>query len=181
VKRRRWVPWFLVTAAYAGFVISLYLTFVHYRGYVSPCYVVKGCETVQTSRFSEILGVPVALLGVVYFAAIFYLGIALLSNRAVALIRAYKVVAYLGALAVIPLFLLQAIALKAFCSYCVATEALMLSLWIVSFWLSAPDAAGNDAAGNDAAGHGGGADRTDGASGAVPGRARAARATGDAI
>ena len=49
--RRRWVPWTL-GAAYAGFVVSAYLTIVHYRGYVSPCYVVQGCETVQTSKYS---------------------------------------------------------------------------------------------------------------------------------
>ena len=36
----------------------------------------------------------------------------------------------------IPLFLLQAISLRAFCSYCVATEVIMLSIWIVSFLLT---------------------------------------------
>jgi uncharacterized membrane protein len=118
-----------------GFAISVYLTFVHYRGYVSPCYVVHGCEQVQTSRFSVILGVPVALLGTAFFAVMFYLGIALLTRSGVKLLRTYKVLAYLGALAVIPLFLLQAIALRAFCSYCVASEAIMLAMWFVSFLL----------------------------------------------
>jgi len=138
-RRRRWVPWFLTAASYAGFAISVYLTFVHYRGYVSPCYVVHGCEQVQTSRFSVILGVPVALLGTAFFTVMFYLGIALLTRSGVRLVRTYKVLAYLAALAVIPLFLLQAIALRAFCSYCVASEAIMLSLWIVSFLLASPD------------------------------------------
>jgi len=134
-RRRRWVPWVLTTASYAGFAISAYLTFVHYRGYVSPCYVVHGCEQVQTSRFSAVLGVPVALLGTIFFAVMFYLGIALLTRSGAKLVRTYKILAYLGALAVIPLFLLQAIALRAFCSYCVASEVIMLSLWIVSFLL----------------------------------------------
>jgi hypothetical protein len=48
----------------------------------------------------------------------------------------YKVLAFLGALAVIPLFLLQAVALRAFCTYCVATEVIMLAIWIVSFLLA---------------------------------------------
>ena len=136
---RRWAPWLLAGAAYAGFVISLYLTFVHYRGYVSPCYVLHGCEEVQTSKYSVILGVPLALVGAIFFALMFYLSIGLLTGSRVLVVRAYKVLAFAGALAIIPLFLLQAIVLKAFCTYCVATEALMLVLWVLSFLLAAPE------------------------------------------
>ena len=71
----------LAALAYAGFVISTYLTIVHYRGYVSPCYVVQGCETVQTSKYSVILGVPVALLGALFFGLMFYLAVGLLRGR----------------------------------------------------------------------------------------------------
>lgn len=134
-RHRRWVPWFMAGASYAGFVISLYLTFVHYRGYVSPCYVMHGCEQVQTSRFSTIGGVPLALLGTLLFGVMFYLAIGLLTRSSLTLVRTYKVLAYLAALAVIPLFLIQAIWLRAFCSYCVASEVIMLSMWIVSFML----------------------------------------------
>jgi hypothetical protein len=41
----------------------------------------------------------------------------------------------LGALAAIPLFLLQAVVLKAFCTYCLVTEALLVAMWIGSFWI----------------------------------------------
>jgi uncharacterized membrane protein len=136
-QRRRWAPWFVLVAAYAGFVISLYLTFVHYRGYVSPCYVVHGCEEVQTSEYSAVLGIPVALIGTVFFGLLFYLGIGVLAKGGKTLVNAFKVVAFAGALAVIPLFLLQALVLKAFCSYCVATEIVMISIWIASFFIGA--------------------------------------------
>ena len=136
-RRRRWVPWLLTALAFAGFVISLYLTFVHYRGYVSPCYVVHGCETVQTSRYSVVLGVPLALLGTVFFGLMFYLGIALLTVRRSTVVTVFRLLAFVGAIAIIPLFLLQAIVLKAFCTYCVATEAVMLALWLLAFLLPA--------------------------------------------
>ena len=136
-KQRRWVPWSLLGASFAGFVLSMYLTLVHYRGYVSPCFVVHGCEQVQTSRFSVVLGIPVALLGTIFFALMFYLAIGVLTrSSSITLVRAYKVLAFVGALAMIPLFLLQAIVLRAFCSYCVATEIIMLFIWIVSFLLT---------------------------------------------
>jgi uncharacterized membrane protein len=140
---RRWLPWTLAALAYVGFVISVYLTIVHYRGYVSPCYVVQGCETVQTSEYSVIFGVlPVALAGAVFFGLLFYLSVGLLRSSALTLVRVFKVLAFLGALAIIPLFLLQAIVLKAFCSYCLATEALMLAIWVLSFLLTAPGRSG---------------------------------------
>ena len=139
---RRWLPWTLAALAYAGFVVSVYLTIVHYRGYVPPCYVVQGCETVQTSEYSVILGVPVALAGAVFFGLLFYLTVGLLRSSAPALVRVFKALAFLGALAIIPLFLLQAIVLKAFCSYCLATEVLMLAIWVLSFLLAAPGRSG---------------------------------------
>ena len=140
--RRRWVPWTLAALSYAGFVVSAYLTIVHYRGYVSPCYVVQGCETVQTSEYSVILGVPVALAGAVFFGLLFYLSVGLLRSSAAMLVRVFKVLAFLGALAIIPLFLLQAIVLDAFCTYCIATEVLMLAIWVISFLLAAPGRSG---------------------------------------
>ena len=132
------MPWALAALSYAGFVISAYLTLVHFRGYVSPCYVVQGCETVQTSEYSVILGVPVALAGAVAFGVLFYLSVALLRSSARQLALVFKVLAFLGALAIIPLFLLQAIVLEAFCSYCIATEVVMLAIWGLSFLLPAP-------------------------------------------
>jgi len=93
---------------------------------------------VQTSAYSVLLGVPVALLGTLFFGLMFYLGIGLLTSSRVLLVNLYKVLAFVGALAIIPLFLLQAIVLKAFCTYCVLTEALMLLMWVMSFLLRAP-------------------------------------------
>ena len=142
-RPRRWVPWTIAAVSYAGFVVAAYLTIVHYRGYVSPCYVVHGCETVQTSKYSVILGVPVALAGAVFFGLMFYLAVGLLRSPSLMLVRAFKVLAFLGALAIIPLFLLQAIVLKAFCTYCVATEIIMLAIWILSFLLAAPERSGS--------------------------------------
>jgi uncharacterized membrane protein len=109
---------------------------------VSPCFVVQGCEAVQTSKYSVILGVPVALAGAVYFGLLVYVAVGLLRGAGVWLVRAAKALASLGALAVIPLVLVQAVVLRAFCSYCLLAEALMLAVWIVSFFQETPDRSG---------------------------------------
>lgn len=60
----------LVFAA-IGVLVSGYLTWVHYSGDLALCIGVGGCEAVQTSRFSVVGPVPVALVGFVGFVAIF--------------------------------------------------------------------------------------------------------------
>ena len=55
----------------AGAGIAGYLTYVHYAGLQPICGVSHGCETVQTSRYASLLGVPVALLGLVSYILIF--------------------------------------------------------------------------------------------------------------
>jgi uncharacterized membrane protein len=150
-SRRRALRAVLLCLSFLGFVVSLYLTIMHYRGIVPPCQIVRGCETVQTSRYSVIAGVPVALLGTAFFTVMFYLGIGLLTGPGATLVRAYKLLAYAGALAVIPLFLIQAILLKAYCSYCLATEVIMLALWVGSFWLTPGERPGDRGQGPDRA------------------------------
>ena len=56
--------------ATVGLGISVYLTIVHYSGGSPVCAITEGCVTVQKSRYSEVAGVPVALLGIVGYVAI---------------------------------------------------------------------------------------------------------------
>ena len=53
-----------------GLGIAAYLTIVHYTGAAPVCALSHGCETVQKSRYSELAGVPVALLGLLGYVAI---------------------------------------------------------------------------------------------------------------
>ena len=49
----------------AGVGIAGYLTYVHYAGLHPICGISHGCETVQTSVYSNLFGIPVALLGLI--------------------------------------------------------------------------------------------------------------------
>jgi len=57
--------------ALVGSAIAAYLVYVHYAG-ISPICVAGGggCERVQTSRYAEFAGVPVALIGLIGYVAI---------------------------------------------------------------------------------------------------------------
>jgi uncharacterized membrane protein len=53
-----------------GLGIAGYLTVVHYAGAEPVCALAHGCATVQASRYAELAGVPVAVLGVAGYLAI---------------------------------------------------------------------------------------------------------------
>jgi uncharacterized membrane protein len=56
--------------ALAGLAIAAYLTIVHYSGGEPVCGIAHGCATVQQSDYAEFAGIPVALLGLLGYAAI---------------------------------------------------------------------------------------------------------------
>ena len=59
-----------IGVALAGLGIAGYLTAVHYAGGDPVCAVAHGCAIVQASEYSELAGVPVALLGMAGYVAI---------------------------------------------------------------------------------------------------------------
>ena len=56
--------------AVVGFAIAAYLTIVRYAGADPVCAIAHGCDVVQSSRYAELGGVPVALLGLLGYAAV---------------------------------------------------------------------------------------------------------------
>ena len=59
-----------VTLVGAGIGIAGYLTYVHYAGLKPVCGISHGCETVQTSSYAYLAGLPVALLGLITYILI---------------------------------------------------------------------------------------------------------------
>jgi uncharacterized membrane protein len=53
-----------------GLGLAGYLTYVHYAGVAPACTAGVSCLKVQTSAWSELAGVPVALLGLIGYAGI---------------------------------------------------------------------------------------------------------------
>jgi uncharacterized membrane protein len=59
-----------IAVGIAGLGIAAYLTVVHYAGGEPVCAIAHGCATVQKSTYAELLGVPVALLGLLGYVGI---------------------------------------------------------------------------------------------------------------
>jgi uncharacterized membrane protein len=112
-----------------GIALSLYLTWTYAIGSSPACLGGSGgCETVQSSPYSRLLGIPVAALGLGGYAALL-LSAAL---RGVVGILSGLFLALLGALYSGYLTWLEVFVIEALCQWCLASAALMVAAMILT-------------------------------------------------
>lgn len=100
-KKLKTLSFVFAVFAFAGFLDSLYLTFKHYQGTPLVCAILEGCNEVTASSYSEFLGMPVSLFGVIYYvAAIFLMAFFLETGKA----RILKLIFTLSLLALLASF-----------------------------------------------------------------------------
>lgn len=121
-----------IVLALVGVGISGYLTYVHFNMDALVC-AGGGCEIVQQSQYSEIMGIPIAVMGLLMFIAVIALVIvrermvnyAYLANAGIMLLLVSSLLyfAYLT--------YLEMNVIHAWCQWCVATSIVTLVLFIV--------------------------------------------------
>lgn len=118
-----------------GFIDAGYLTVAHYQ-HVSPtCSIVAGCDVVTTSKYSEIFGIPVALLGTLYYLTIFILSLIYFDIRAYWVKKWMPYVTIVGLVASAYFVTIQLFILKSICLYCLASAATSTILFILGLKL----------------------------------------------
>jgi uncharacterized membrane protein len=116
-----------------GTVVSAYLTWVHYSGQLALCIGVGGCETVQSSRYAEIAGFPVAVLGLGAFAAVTVLaGLRLRTDAAPWTLTGLFGVTLAGTLFAVYLTYLELFVIHAICPWCVTVDSVMVALFAIA-------------------------------------------------
>ena len=110
----------IAAACLVGLGIAAYLTYVHYA-HTAPVCTTGGCEKVQKSRYAELGGVPVALLGLVMYVVL----LATTVVRGVTAAFAAVLVA-LGGLAFSGYLLWAQLArIHAICQWCVGNDVII--------------------------------------------------------
>jgi len=123
-----------------GSAVAAYLTYSHWADRPTVCGGIGECELVQTSEYSDIAGVPVALLGVFYFVAMAFLALARINRikwmpgglewaQPAALSMALAATAFIAYLTYVELFVLEAI-----CIWCVALATLTAASLALTVW-----------------------------------------------
>ena len=110
--------------ALVGLAISAYLTWVHYAGIEPVCSGISDCERVQSSDYAELVGIPVAVIGVVGYAAV----LASLRMR----VEATALLAYLGLAFSAYLTWAEVFRIEAICQWCVASAIVTLAIAVLA-------------------------------------------------
>ncbi len=130
----RSLPGLSLILSLVGLAVAVYLTFVHYQEDALVC-TTGGCETVQQSQYATIGPIPIAILGVGFFAALVALSairafkLNILSSETATLVAwglTLTGVLYYAYLVYIELFVLDAI-----CQWCMSTTIITVALFII--------------------------------------------------
>lgn len=132
---RSWLV--LAILSVAGIGTSSYLTYSHYADKATVCGGIGSCEFVQTSKYSDMAGVPVALMGLLFFVLLAGLSISRLArlvatddwSQPVALSLSLGGTAFVAYLTYVELFVIDAI-----CMWCVATAGLTVACLVTTIW-----------------------------------------------
>ncbi|HEV2975564.1 MAG TPA: vitamin K epoxide reductase family protein [Solirubrobacteraceae bacterium] len=114
-----------------GLGVASYLTYVHYAGIKPACTAGESCTKVQTSIYSELAGVPVALIGLIGYVVILGSLLAPETETTRFATVAFTVVGFGFScyLTGRELFSIHAI-----CEWCVSSAVIMTLLMCLSVW-----------------------------------------------
>ena len=120
----------MIAIAVLGLAVAIYLTVVHYAGIKVICSS-KGnpCEAVQTSVYSKVLGIPVALLGLIGYLGI--LGALLAPDTDYSRIAALALTLFGFGFSAY-LTYREVFTLKEICEWCVGSATLMTILAVLT-------------------------------------------------
>ena len=110
--------------ALLGLAISAYLTWVHYAGIEPVCTGISDCERVQSSDYAELVGIPVAVLGLAGYSTILA---SLWARVEVTALLAYLAVAFSAYLTWAEVFKIDAI-----CQWCVASALITVAIAVLA-------------------------------------------------
>ena len=118
----------IVILAVFNLAVSLYLAITKILGLPVPCTITRGCEVVLNSKYSVLLGVPLPILGIIFYSAIIVL--ALLANHYHKAGRLLTLALGIGSLFSLSFLSIQLFVLKHFCEYCLATDSITILLFL---------------------------------------------------
>lgn len=119
----------MLVLAVVGVGLATYLTVVHYAGINPACTAGQSCIKVQTSQWSKLAGIPVALLGLIGYIAI--VGTLLAPDREETRVGTLGLT-LMGFLFSAYLTYREAFSIHAYCEWCLTSAGVMTVLLILS-------------------------------------------------
>jgi uncharacterized membrane protein len=116
----------LVVASLVGLLVSAYLALVDLAGGSTVCLAGTDCDAVRASAYGHVAGLPVAMLGTVFFLAVLVAALVKASWQP----RVLQVLGGVGLGAALVFVGLQGLVIHAWCPYCLLADALALGIGV---------------------------------------------------
>jgi uncharacterized membrane protein len=117
-----------------GLLVSIYMTIYKITSNDSMCIGSGDCKTVNASRYAEVYGIPVAVLGVAGYSAI--LAVLLLERRPGFFEQNGTLLFFglslTGFLFTLYLIFVEVALIKAYCPFCITSQTVMTLIFIIS-------------------------------------------------
>ena len=130
--QNKWPIWASIFVSFLGILNTGYLTIQHFRGLPPTCSVFQGCETVTNSVYSTLFGIPLALLGLIFYLVIFMLCLEYMRHGSAIVANLFWFGTVMGIIASTVLVCLQIFVIKALCQYCILSAIETILLFIFS-------------------------------------------------
>ncbi|MFH1534253.1 MAG: vitamin K epoxide reductase family protein [Nitrospirota bacterium] len=127
-----WLIWAIVAVAFLGFIDASYLTLVHYKGAELGCDAWGSCNVVTTSEYSVIFGIPMALMGALYYLSVLILALVYVDTKWKLPLKLIPIATSFGFLFSLWLIYLQLFIIHAICLYCMFSAGTSTTLFILS-------------------------------------------------
>jgi uncharacterized membrane protein len=121
-------PWLLLLSG-AGLVLSAYLVWTRAAHASIYCPLGNGCDVVQSSRYAAVFGIPVALLGLLFYAYLFVIAVRPLDP--VRRVTLALPVAFAGVGSSAVFMIVSQFVVRATCSLCVVSALLTAVILIL--------------------------------------------------
>ncbi|HBI25202.1 MAG: Vitamin K epoxide reductase [Candidatus Wolfebacteria bacterium GW2011_GWC2_39_22] len=134
-KNNTIIVWTILALSVAGFTDAVYLAMKRIIGSPINCFAFSGCDTVAQSTYSAIFGIPLSLLGAIFYAVTIILITYYLQRRTKKGLQRVLAMAILGGVFALYLFALQAFVIKAWCLYCVISDTIGVVTALLAIYL----------------------------------------------
>lgn len=124
----------MIALAVFGLLVSIYMTIYKITDNESMCVGSKDCSVVNASKYSEVNGIPVAVVGMIGYAAI--LGVLFMERKPGFFMANGTMILFgltlTGFLFTIWLIYVEVALLKAYCPFCIASQTAMTLIFILT-------------------------------------------------
>ena len=122
----------MAIAGFLGVLDTGWLTYKHFTGSELTCSILNGCEQLLNSDFAVIFGIPLALIGLIYYLTLTSSAIMLVIKHQKIVSQTHLGIVSLGVIASGVLIYIQGAIIGAWCQYCLVSAAITSTIWVLS-------------------------------------------------